>query len=79
MNIAVEEDGKTLKTQPTPCRPYDYLTLRSEMDCYVAISACPQDIVPIQGSSDLKPQDIEIEILNEPFQDIPIREAWVPK
>ena len=79
MNIAVEKDGQTLKTKPTPCRPYDYITLRSEMDCYVAISACPQDIVPIQGSSDLKPQDIEIGILNEPFHDIPIRETWVPK
>ena len=79
MNIAVLEDGRNLNTKPTLCQPSDYVTLRSEMDCYVALSACPQDIVPIQGHSDMKPQDIEILILDESFSEIPIRQTWVPE
>ena len=30
-------------------KPGDYVTLRAEMDCVVAFSACPQDVVPING------------------------------
>jgi len=60
MNRAVLDDGRNLETRPTLCRPSDYITLRPEIDCYVALSACPQDIVPMQGRPDLKPQDIEI-------------------
>ena len=79
MNIEVLDDGRSLATKPTPCRPSDYITLRSEMDCYVALSACPQDIVPIQGRADLKPQDIHIDIVNDAFDEIPVRQSWVPK
>ena len=79
MNIAVKDDGRSLDTRPTLCQPSDYVTLRAEMDCYVALSACPQDIVPIQGKPDLKPQDIEIHILDEQFAEIPIRQTWVPE
>jgi hypothetical protein len=49
------------------------------MDCYVALSGCPQDIVLAQGRPDLKPQDTGINLLNEQFQDIPIRATWVPE
>ena len=47
MNIAVENDGRTLATKPAVSKPGDYITLRAEMDCIVALSACPQDIVKI--------------------------------
>jgi uncharacterized protein len=30
-------------------RPGDYVRLRAEMDCVIAFSACPQDMVPING------------------------------
>ena len=48
MNIPVESDG-TVSFQAPVSRPGDSVTLRAEMDCVVAFSACPQDIVPING------------------------------
>lgn len=60
MNREVLDNRRNLETRPTLWRPSDYITLRPEIDCYVALSACPQDIVPMQGRPDLKPQDIEI-------------------
>ena len=29
----------------------DHVTLRAELDCIVAMSACPQDILPINGKT----------------------------
>jgi uncharacterized protein YcgI (DUF1989 family) len=34
---------------PPVSTPGSYVTLRAEMDCVVAFSACPQDIVSING------------------------------
>ncbi len=48
MNIPVKPDG-SLSFEPAVSRPGDYVLLRAEMDCIVAFSACPQDIVPING------------------------------
>ena len=48
MNIPVKSDG-SLSFEPPVCKPGDYLLLRAEMDCIIAFSACPQDIVPING------------------------------
>ncbi len=48
MNIPVAPDGE-LSFQPPVCGPGDHVLLRAEMDCVVAFSACPQDIVPING------------------------------
>ena len=48
MNIPVDADG-SLGFEPPVCNPGDYLVLRAEMDCVVAFSACPQDLVPING------------------------------
>ena len=48
MNIPVASDG-SVSFQAPVSRPGDYVTLRAEMDCVVAFSACPQDIVPING------------------------------
>jgi len=30
-------------------KPGDYVVLRAEMDAVIAFSACPQDILPING------------------------------
>ena len=46
MNIPVASDGKTGWGEPVS-KPGDYVVLRAVMDCIVAMSACPQDILPI--------------------------------
>ncbi len=48
MNIPVAADG-AVSFRPPLSQPGDYLVLRAEMDCVIAFSACPQDIVPING------------------------------
>ena len=48
MNIPVGTDGE-VSFEPPVSKPGDYLTLRAEMDCVVVFSACPQDMVPING------------------------------
>ena len=78
MNIAVQDDRIDLVTQPTVCRPGDYVTLRADMDCLVAFSACPQDIVPIQGKADNTPRDVHYAILDRGFPQLPVRQPWTP-
>lgn len=48
MNIPVGSEG-AVSFEPPVSRPGDHLTLRAEMDCIIAFSACPQDMVPING------------------------------
>jgi uncharacterized protein len=60
MNIPVQEEG-ALGWEPAPTRPGDFVTLRAEMDCLVVVSACPQDIVPINGKD---PTAVAIELLD---------------
>jgi uncharacterized protein YcgI (DUF1989 family) len=57
MNIPIDEGG-ALGWEPAPTRAGDGVTLRAEMDCLVVVSACPQDIVPINGGN---PTPIAIE------------------
>ncbi|MBB4003643.1 MAG: urea carboxylase-associated family protein [Aurantimonas endophytica] len=78
MNIAVGADGRSLLTGPTPCRAGDYVSLRAEMDCVVAFSACPQDIVPIQGGGTNTPCDAHFVLLEDDFAFIPASSSWVP-
>ena len=48
MNIPVI-DGRHLDFRPPVCRPGQYIAFRAAMDLIIAFSACPQDIVPING------------------------------
>ncbi len=48
MNIPVQGDGR-IAFEPPVCRPGDSVLLRAEMDCVIAFSTCPQDMVPING------------------------------
>jgi uncharacterized protein YcgI (DUF1989 family) len=48
MNIPVETAG-TLSFEPPVSLPGDYVLFRAEMQCVIAFSACPQDLVPING------------------------------
>ena len=48
MNIPFAADGTQSWGEPLS-KPGDYVILRAELDCIVAMSACPQDILPING------------------------------
>jgi uncharacterized protein len=50
MNIPVL-DGNAIDVLPPVSTPGSYVMLRAEMDCLVAFSACPQDMVPINGAA----------------------------
>jgi uncharacterized protein len=59
MNIPVL-DGGELGWEPAPTAAGDSVTLRAEMDCIVVVSACPQDIVPINNND---PTPIAIDLV----------------
>jgi uncharacterized protein YcgI (DUF1989 family) len=61
MNIPVGADGE-LGWEPAPTRPGDSITFRAVMDSIVVVSACPQDIVPI---NDRNPTAVAIELLED--------------
>lgn len=61
MNIPVRGDG-SLSFDPPVSTPGSYVALRAEMDLVIAFSACPQDILPINGRG-LKPTEAHFEIL----------------
>ena len=48
MNIPWTEAGN-LAWEAPETKPGDYIQFRTTMDCIVAFSACPQDILPING------------------------------
>jgi uncharacterized protein len=48
MNIPWTLAG-SLDFAPPLCQPGDHVTFRAEMDLVVAFSACPQDMLPING------------------------------
>ena len=60
MNIPVQADG-SLSFEPPVCKPGDYVLLRAELACVVAFSACPQDIVPINGVA-CRPTEAHLEL-----------------
>lgn len=55
-----QEDG-TIDFQPARTKPGDYVQMRAEMDCYIVVSACPQDIIVI---NEQKPGPMAIEVLD---------------
>ena len=59
MNIPVSPEGRISWRQPLS-KPGDYVVLRAEMDVVVAMSACPQDILPINSG---KPVEMHYEVL----------------
>ena len=58
MNIPVGAEAE-LGFLPAPTRPRDSTTLRAELDCYVVVSACPQDLVQVNAGV---PGPIDLEI-----------------
>lgn len=62
MNIPVI-DGDRVETRPPVSTPGSYVTLRVAMDCIVAFSACPQDMLPINGLA-MRPTEAHFEVLD---------------
>ncbi len=50
MNIPINGDGSIEWKEPVS-KPGDHVVLRAEIDCIVAMSACPQDIVCINAGA----------------------------
>lgn len=61
MNVPVAPDG-SFKILPPLSRAGDHVTFRAELDSVVALSACPVDMLPLNGP-DCRPQDVAYEIL----------------
>jgi len=62
MNIPVL-DGNRVEARPPVSTRGSYVTLRAEMDCVLALSACPQDMIPINGTA-MRPTEAHIEVLD---------------
>lgn len=59
MNIPVKPDG-ALSFEPPVSEAGQYTTLRAEMDLVIVFSACPQDVLPVNG---LHPTDAHFCVL----------------
>lgn len=62
MNIPWTAEG-TLAFEPPVTRPGDYVVLEARTDLVIAFSACPQDILPINGMAGT-PTEAHFEILD---------------
>lgn len=60
MNVPWHGDG-ALDREPPQSRPGDRVRLRAEMDAIVVLSACPQDVTPINGA-ECTPRDAHYEV-----------------
>ena len=61
MNIPVV-DGNRVEIRPPVSTPGSWVALRAELDCILAFSACPQDLVPVNGAA-MRPTEAHFEIL----------------
>jgi hypothetical protein len=57
-NFRINKDG-TFTIKAPRSKPGDYVVLRAEMDAYVVISACPQDLNDTCGGT---PTDLRLEV-----------------
>lgn len=62
MNVPVHADGAVERVPPATVAG-DHVVLRAEMDLILVLSACPQDITPVNGA-DCKPSDVAVHILD---------------
>jgi uncharacterized protein YcgI (DUF1989 family) len=61
MNIPVV-DGDSIEFRPPVSTPGSHVSLRAEIDCILAFSACPQDRVPINDAA-MRPTEAHFEIV----------------
>ncbi len=62
MNIPVGPEGKIIWGEPLS-KPGDYVTLRAVIDCIVVMSACLQDMIPINGAA-CQPTEVHYRLLD---------------
>ena len=62
MNIPVIDELR-VEVRPPVSTPGSYVTLRAELDCIVALSACPQDMIPINGLA-MQPTEAHLELID---------------
>lgn len=60
--MRVSSEGGKLELLPSVSEPGDYVVLRAERDLVAVLSACPQDMVPINGPA-MRPAEVHVEIL----------------
>ena len=61
MNIPVV-DGNRVEVRPPVSTSGSYVALRAELDCILAFSACPQDLLPVNGLA-MQPTEAHFELL----------------
>jgi uncharacterized protein YcgI (DUF1989 family) len=59
--IAAVIDGRAIDYRRPVSKPGDAVTVRAEMDCVLAVSACPDDVYPTNGG-DGTPRDVLLRI-----------------
>ncbi|MCM2435877.1 DUF1989 domain-containing protein [Agrobacterium rosae] len=69
MNVPVKADG-TVDRVPPVTAAGDYVVLRADIDLVLVLSACPQDITPINGA-ERTPKDVTVSISDT----LPMEEA----
>jgi uncharacterized protein YcgI (DUF1989 family) len=58
MNVVLQSNG-TISIAAPVSKPGDHVLLQAEMDCIVALSACPHDLPPVQlNGADCTPHDV---------------------
>jgi uncharacterized protein len=62
MNVPVADDGRVTR-EPPSARPGDHVVLTAQCDLLLVLSACPQDITPINGVA-RTPCDVLIEVMS---------------
>lgn len=65
MNIPVDPKG-SFTWEPPVSKPGDYVWLEAQLDCIAIMSACPQDITPVNGQN-THPTNLEFRVLSEKF------------
>lgn len=66
MNVPVKLDG-TVDRVPPATAAGDYVVMRAEMDLTLVLSACPQDITPINGDA-RTPKDVAV-LITDTYQE----------
>lgn len=61
MNVAVGSENEVIRAAPVS-KPGDLVRLRAEMDVVMVLSACPQDVTPINGD-DCTPREIQYAVV----------------
>ena len=61
MNIPVHPDG-SVSFDPPVSTPGSYVSMRAEMDLVIAFSACPQDLLPVNGKA-CRPTEAHFQVL----------------